>query len=77
MAKPITASKLREKTTEELGDFLTEQRRDFFKARFENYTNKLNDTAKLRTVRRTIARTLTLLTERRKVTQASPEQTKE
>ena len=59
-------SELREKTTEELQELEHSLARDLWKSRFENYTNQLDDTAKIRRLRREVARVKTLLTERSK-----------
>lgn len=68
MAKSNTASDLREKTDAELAEVIKTTRSELFTARFENYTNKLNDTAKIRRLRRDVARVQTVLTARRQAT---------
>ena len=65
MAKGITATDLGEKSDAELAEHLSTQKNELFTARFENFTNKLNDTAKIRRVRREIARVQTVLSARR------------
>ncbi len=57
-------SELRERTTEDLQGLEKDLARDLWKARLENYTNQLDDTAKIKTTRRDIARVKTILTER-------------
>ncbi len=57
-------SELRERTTEDLQGLEKDLARDLWKARLENYTNQLDDTAKIKTARRDIARVKTILTER-------------
>jgi len=65
MAKGTTTSQLGEKSDAELAEHLESQKSELFTARFENFTNKLNDTAKIRRVRREIARVQTVLSSRR------------
>jgi large subunit ribosomal protein L29 len=57
-------SDLREKTTDELNELEQTMARDLFKARFANYSNQLDDTDKVRRMRRDIARVKTVLNER-------------
>lgn len=59
--KPET---LREMTTEELQEKLTELRRKLFTLRFQIATDQQENTAALRETRRDIARILTILRER-------------
>lgn len=65
MAKGTSTSQLGEKSDAELAEHLESQKSELFTARFENFTNKLNDTAKIRRVRREIARVQTVLSSRR------------
>ena len=57
-------SDIREKTTDELKELGQTMARDLFKARFANYSNQLDDTDKVRRMRRDIARVKTVLNER-------------
>lgn len=57
-------AELRERSTPDLQQLQSELARDLWKARFGNYTNQLDDTAKIRRTRRTIAQINTLITER-------------
>jgi large subunit ribosomal protein L29 len=57
-------SDIREKTTDELKELEQTMARDLFKARFANYSNQLDDTDKVRRMRRDIARVKTVLNER-------------
>jgi large subunit ribosomal protein L29 len=57
-------SDLREQTLAELEEQERTLTRDLWKTRMDNYTNKLDDTAKIRRLRRDIARVKTLLLER-------------
>jgi large subunit ribosomal protein L29 len=59
------ANDLQEKTDAELAELLKTTKGELFTARFENFTNKLNDTAKIRRLRRDIARVNTVLNARR------------
>jgi large subunit ribosomal protein L29 len=71
MAKPIQAADFREKSDEELKDLVKSAKTQLFQARFENYTNRLNDTAKVGKLRRELARLETVLSERRHSKQAA------
>lgn len=57
-------SEIREKTQEELAGLESELRRSLWKARFDNHTNQLDDTASIRKLRRDLARVKTILTQR-------------
>jgi large subunit ribosomal protein L29 len=59
-----TAAELREKSPEELKTLAGEIRTELFKARIQNHTNQLDSTAKLRGLRRDIARIKTVLRQR-------------
>lgn len=63
MKKP---SELREQTLSELEEAERDLARELWKSRMDNYTNKLDDTAKIRRLRRDIARVKTILAERRR-----------
>jgi large subunit ribosomal protein L29 len=60
----MKTTELRERTESELAAMEQELARELWKARFSNFTNQLDDTAKLRRLRRQIARVKTLITER-------------
>jgi large subunit ribosomal protein L29 len=66
MAKGTTANDLKEKSDAELAELLRTSKNELFTARFENFTNKLNDTAKIRRLRKDIARVQTVLSARRR-----------
>jgi large subunit ribosomal protein L29 len=70
MAKAVKAAEIRGKTDEELADLLKTAEKALFTARFENFTNKLDDTAKLRRLRREIARIKTIQSERKRAAAA-------
>ncbi len=59
-------SELREKTNDELNELEQSMTRELWKSRFSNYSNQLDDTDKVRRLRRDIARVKTLLAERSK-----------
>jgi len=64
------AKELRERTSEDLTQFVGELERDLWKARFDNHTNQLDDTAKVHRLRRDVARVKTILAERTRVAAA-------
>jgi large subunit ribosomal protein L29 len=57
-------AELREKTDDELVELGQTMARDLWKSRFSNYSNQLDDTDKVRRLRRDIARVKTIQTER-------------
>lgn len=69
----MKASELREQTVEELEQRERDLTRELWSLRMKNYTNQLDDTARLRTLRRDIARVKTILRERRSATGRSAE----
>lgn len=60
----MKAKELRDRTDSELAEMERDFSRDLWKTRFENFTNQLDDTAKIRRLRRDVARIKTLRTER-------------
>lgn len=62
----MKASELREQTVEELEIQERDLTRELWKTKMDNYTNQLDDTAKIRRIRRDIARIKTLRTERQR-----------
>ena len=62
----MKTSEIREKTTEELLQLETELGQKLWRSRFDNLSNQLDDTSRLGTLRRDIARVKTILTERSK-----------
>jgi large subunit ribosomal protein L29 len=60
----VKAKDLRERTDEALNELHKSIEGDLFQARFKNYTNRLNDTASIRRLKRELARVKTILTER-------------
>jgi large subunit ribosomal protein L29 len=67
MAKiATTADDIRAKTEDELGDRLTKLKKEQFNLRFQRANGQLENTSRVRVVRREIARIETVLTERRR-----------
>jgi len=58
-------SEVRERTDEELESMHVDLERELWKARFDNFTNQLDDTSRVHKLRRDIARVKTVLSERR------------
>ena len=57
---------LRDKTANELSSELTTAKKELFNLRFQNATNQLDNTARIREVRKNIARIQTVLTQQSK-----------
>lgn len=66
MAKAQKAADLRGKSDSELNELLKTTASSIFESRFQNFTNKLNDTAKIGKLRRELARINTVISERKK-----------
>ena len=64
----MMASELRELGVEELAQKAREARSEFFNARVKHATGQLEDTAKLKQLRRDVARVESVLTEKREAT---------
>jgi len=60
----MKAKEMRERSVGELEGMERDLARELWKTRFTNFTNQLDDTAKLRRLRREIARIKTILTEK-------------
>ena len=56
---------LKAKTSEQLEMELVSAKKELFNLRFQNATNQLNNTARIREVRRNIARIQTVLTQKK------------
>ena len=56
---------LREKTADELNVELVNAKKELFNLRFQNATNQLDNTARIREVRKNIARIQTIMTQRK------------
>ncbi|MBW3661903.1 MAG: 50S ribosomal protein L29 [Actinobacteria bacterium] len=60
----MTAAELRELADDELAQHLREQKEELFNLRFQVVTGQLDNTTRLKQVRREIARVLTVMRER-------------
>jgi large subunit ribosomal protein L29 len=60
----MSPAELRELTNEELTELLREMRAEKFNLRFQLATNQLDNTARIKEVKRDIARILTVMRER-------------
>lgn len=60
----MKAAEVRERSTEDLKALEGELRRQIWKSRFDNHANALDDTSKIRQLRRDLARVKTTLTQR-------------
>ena len=60
----MKTSELREHTDEELRNMEADVKRELWQATFDNHTNQLDDTSKIKKLRRRIATVKTILTER-------------
>ena len=58
---------LREKSTEELNQELVNAKKELFNLRFQNATNQLENTSRIKEVRKNIARIQTIITEKSKL----------
>jgi len=72
---------LREKTRQELTDYLVSLRKDFFNLKVQRATRELPNPLRLRMMRREVARVMTILTEDekgvKKLLEAKPKKEKE
>lgn len=64
--KSATVDDVRAKTPDELGDQLTKLKKEQFNLRFQRANGQLENTSRVRVVRKEIARIETVLTERRR-----------
>lgn len=64
MVRVMKANELRELTSEELEHKLSDLKEELFNLRFQNATAQLDNPARIREVRRSIARVKTILHER-------------
>ena len=60
----MDAKELREKTPDQLRDELENLKKEAFNLRFQQATNQMENTARMRQVRRAAARVKTILTEK-------------
>ena len=59
-------AELTKKTDAELAQALTDAKKELFNLRFQNATNQLDNTARIKEVRRNIARIQTVITQKAK-----------
>ena len=64
MSEVTQPAELRDRTDEELENFLVEKQDELFKLRFQHFTGQLENTARMKVVRREVARARTIITER-------------
>ena len=57
-------NELRAKSVEELNEELVAAKKELFNLRFQNATNQLDNTSRIKEVRKTIARIQTIITEK-------------
>ena len=62
----MKTAEVRERTTADLRELEKELTRQLWKSRFDNHTHQLDDTGKVRRLRRDVARVKTILAERAK-----------
>jgi large subunit ribosomal protein L29 len=60
----MDAAELRNKTPDELRDALVQLKKEAFNLRFQKATNQLENTARMRKVKRDVARVKTVLNEK-------------
>ena len=60
----MKAKELKERSESELQGMEKDLQRELWKTRFSNFTNQLDDTAKMRRLRRDVARVKTILTQK-------------
>ena len=66
----VKAEELRAKTADELNDQLVDLKKEQFNLRFQRATGQLENTARVRQVRRDIARIQTIMRDKRVATSA-------
>ena len=60
----MNAKELREKTPDQLREELTNLKKEAFNLRFQQATGQMESTARMRTVKRDVARVMTVLNEK-------------
>ncbi len=69
MKKNDYVAELKNKTSDELAQELVDAKKELFNLRFQNATNQLENTGRIKEVRRNIARIQTVITEKAKAAQ--------
>jgi large subunit ribosomal protein L29 len=64
MKKNAYVEDLKTKSSQELNELLVEAKKELFNLRFQNATNQLQNTARIKEVRKNIARIQTIMTEK-------------
>ena len=64
MKKKTYVEELQAKTTEQLNAELVSAKKELFNLRFQNATNQLDNTGRIKEVRKNIARIQTIITEK-------------
>ena len=67
MKKKTYVEELQAKTTEQLNAELVSAKKELFNLRFQNATNQLDNTSRIKVVRKNIARIQTVITEKANV----------
>ena len=73
-ASEYSIKNLNEKTNAEIEDFLKKSKEELFNLRFQNATGQLDNSSRIKTVKRDIARMYTVLRERELGITESPAQ---
>ena len=60
----MNAQELRDKTSDQLRDDLVQLKKEAFNLRFQQATGQIENTARMKTVRRDVARVMTVLNEK-------------
>ncbi len=63
MKTKVYLKELRDKTAEELKNDLVSAKKELFNLRFQNATNQLDNTSRIKEVRKNIARIQTIITQ--------------
>ncbi len=74
-SEEYTIKNLNEKTNAQIEDFLKKSKEELFNLRFQHATGQLDNTARLKAVKRDIARMYTVLRERQLGISQEPEAT--
>ncbi len=69
----MNAAELRDKTTDQLREELVRLKKEAFNLRFQQASGQLENTARIRQVRRDIARVLTVMNEKKRAAEAAAE----
>lgn len=69
----MNASELRDKTSDELRDQLVQLKKEAFNLRFQAATGQMENTARMRQVRRNVARVNTILNEKARAAASTAE----